>query len=99
MRNRIIPMSNKVLVKMLKKEEVAGALILPDSSKKPQEKGEVIAVGPGKRDNNGAIIPIDVKIGDVILMEKYSAQEITLDDEEFVIVSSDNIIAIVENVT
>lgn len=91
------PLSNRVLVKRLDAEEtMKGGIILPDSAKKKQERAKVIATGPGKQDKNGKIIPMPVKNGDIILMDKYSGQEVTINDEEFVIVRSDDIIAIVQ---
>lgn len=91
------PLGNRVLVRRLDAEEkLKGGIILPDTAKKKQEQAEVIAIGTGKNDKNGNLIPIPVKVGDVILMEKYSGQEITLEDQEYVILRSDDIIAIVE---
>lgn len=91
------PLGNRVLVRRLQEEEkLKGGILLPDSAKKKQEQAEVIAIGTGKKDKNGALIPMPVKIGDTILMEKYSGQEIKLDDEEYVILRADDIIAIVE---
>ncbi|CUI16311.1 Co-chaperonin GroES [Candidatus Protochlamydia naegleriophila] len=91
------PLGNRVLVRRLAAEEkLKGGIILPDTAKKKQEQAEVVAIGTGKKDKNGALIPMPVKIGDVILMEKYSGQEVTLNDEEFVILRADDIIAIVE---
>ena len=60
-----------------------GGIILPDSAKKKQETAKVVAIGPGKRLDDGKILPIPVKVGDVILMDKYSGQEVTIDDEEY----------------
>jgi chaperonin GroES len=77
-------------------EKLKGGIILPDTAKKKQEQAEVVALGSGKKDKNGALIPMPVKVGDIILMEKYSGQEVTLDDEEFVILRADDIIAIIE---
>lgn len=91
------PLGNRVLVRRLEQEEtLKGGIILPDTAKKKQEQAEVVAIGTGKKDKNGQTIPMPVKIGDVILMEKYSGQEINLDDEDYVILRSDDIIAIVE---
>lgn len=91
------PLGNRVLVRRLDAEEtLKGGIILPDSAKKKQEQAQVVAIGTGKKDKNGQIIPIPVKNGDIILIEKYSGQEVTLNDEEFVIVRSDDIIAIIE---
>ena len=91
------PLGNRVLVRRIDQaEKLKGGIILPDSAKKKQEQAEVIAIGPGKKDKQGKLMPMPVKIGDTILIEKYSGQEITLNDEEFVIVKADDIIAIIE---
>lgn len=91
------PLGNRVLVRRLAAEEkLKGGIILPDSAKKKQEQAEVIALGSGKKDKNGQLIPMPVKVGDIILMEKYSGQEVTLNDNEYVILRADDIIAIVE---
>ena len=94
---KLRPLGNRVLVRRLEAEEkLKGGLVLPDTAKKKQESAEVIAIGPGKKDKDGKTIPMPVKPGDVILMDKYSGQEVTIDDEEYVIVRADDIIAIVE---
>ena len=94
---KLRPLGNRVLVRRLEAEEkLKGGLVLPDTAKKKQESAEVIAIGPGKKDKDGKTIPMPVKAGDVILMDKYSGQEVTIDDEEYVIVRADDIIAIVE---
>lgn len=91
------PMGNRVLVRRLEAEEkLKGGILLPDSAKKKQEQAEVVAIGTGKTDKSGKLIPMPVKVGDIILMEKYSGQEVTLEGQEFVIVRADDIIAIVE---
>lgn len=95
--SKLKPLGNRVLVRRLAAEEkLKGGIILPDTAKKKQEQAEVIALGSGKKDKNGKLIPMPVKEGDIILMEKYSGQEVTLNDEEFVILRADDIIAIVE---
>ena len=94
---KLRPLGNRILLRRLEAEEtLKGGIILPDSAKKKQEQAEVIAVGPGKKDNKGNLISIPVKIGDIVLMEKYSGQDITLNDQEYVIVRSDDLIAIVK---
>ena len=94
---RLVPLGNRVLVRRLdEKETVKGSIILPDSAKKKQEMTEVVAVGPGKKTEEGKILPMPVKAGDIVLIDKYAGQEITLDDEEYVVVRSDDIVAIVE---
>lgn len=91
------PLGNRVLVRRLEQEEkLRGGIILPDAAKKKQEQAEVIAIGVGKKDKNGNLIPMPVKVGDIILMEKYSGQEVTLNDAEYVIVRADDLIAIIE---
>jgi chaperonin GroES len=91
------PLGNRVLVKRLEADETAkGGIILPDSAKQKQEQAEVISIGTGKKDKQGNTIAIPVKVGDTILMEKYSGQEVTVSDEEYIIVRADDIIAIIE---
>lgn len=91
------PLGNRVLVQRLEPEEkLKGGIILPDSAKKKQETARVIAVGPGKRSDDGKEQPIPVKVDDVVLMDKYAGQEVTIDDEEYMILKADDLIAIVE---
>ena len=96
-KSKIRPLGNRVLLRKLEAEEtLKGGIILPDSAKKQQESAEVIAVGEGKKDKEGNLIPVPVKVGNIVLMEKYSGQEVTIDDELFVIARADDLIAIVE---
>lgn len=91
------PLGYRVLVRRLDTEEkLKGGILLPDTAKKKQEQAEVIALGTGKKDKSGNLIPIPVKVGDVILMEKYSGQEVTLNDQEYTILKADDIIAVIE---
>lgn len=91
------PLGNRVLAQRQEAEEtVKGGIILPDSAKKKQETARVVAVGPGKKLDDGKLIPSSVKVGDIILMDKYSGQEVTIDEQEYIIVKSDDIIAIIE---
>lgn len=97
-KNTLKPLGNRVLVQRLEAEEtMKGGIILPDSAKKKQESARVVAVGTGKKLDDGKIIPVPVQVGDVILMDKYSGQEVTMDDQEFMILKADDIIAIIEN--
>lgn len=90
------PIGNRVIAARLEAEEtLKGGIIIPDSAKKKQEMAKVIAVGEGKKTDDGKLIPPPVKVGDTILMDKYSGQEVTVDDEEFIIVKTEDIIAIV----
>jgi chaperonin GroES len=96
-KQQLRPLGNRVLVRRLESEEkLKGGILLPETAKKKQEHAEVIAIGTGKKDKQGNTIAIPVKVGEVILMEKYSGQEVTLNDEEFVILKADDIIAIIE---
>ncbi|NGX42537.1 MAG: 10 kDa chaperonin 1 [Chlamydiae bacterium] len=96
-KTKLQPLGNRVLVKRLEAEEtLKGGILLPETAKKKQEQAEIIAIGTGKKDKQGNAIPIAVKVGDIVLMEKYSGQEITIKDEEFIIVKADDLIAIIE---
>lgn len=95
-KTQLRPLGNRVLIKRQEQEEtLKGGILLPDSAKKKQETGKVIAVGPGKLSDDGKMHAIPVKLGDIVLMDKYSGQEVTIDDEDFVIVKADDIIAII----
>ncbi len=91
------PLSNRVLIRRLEAEEsLKGGILLPDSAKKKQEQAEVIALGNGKKDKEGNLIPFSVKVGDIVLIDKYSGQEVTVNDQEYVIVNNDDLIAVIE---
>src|SRR3989338_4796897 len=90
---KIKPLSDRVMVKPLDKEqERKGGIIIPDTAKEKPQEGEVIAVGPGKRDDQGKLIPMDVKAGDKILYGKYSGTEVKLDDTEYLIMHQEDIL-------
>lgn len=92
------PLGSRVVAKRVEKEETTkGGIILPDSAQQKQETATVVAIGPGEKTKDGKDIPMPVSVGDTILMDRYGAQEITIDDEEYIIVKADDIIAIVQN--
>ena len=92
---KLKPLSDRVLVKPIDKEvEKKGGIIIPDTAKEKPQEGEVIAAGPGKRDEQGKIIPMDVKVGDRILYGKYSGTEIKIEDEEHLIMHQEDILGI-----
>ena len=92
---KIKPLSDRVLVKPMEKEEMKkGGIIIPDTAKEKPQEGEVIAAGPGKRDDQGKLIPMEVKAGDRILYGKYSGTEIKIEDEEYLIMHQDDILGI-----
>ncbi|HEV2288271.1 MAG TPA: co-chaperone GroES [Candidatus Acidoferrales bacterium] len=89
----ITPLHDRVIVKRLEeKETVKGGIIIPDSAKEKPQEGEVVAVGSGRREK-GELIPLDVKVGDRILFGKYSGNEIKIDDQEYLILKEDEILA------
>ncbi len=92
----IRPLHDRVVVKRLEaKEEVRGGIIIPDTAREKPQEAEVIAVGPGKLNEDGKRQPMDVKKGDRVLIGKYSGSEIKIDGEEHVIVREDEILAVV----
>ena len=95
-KTKLRPVGNRVLAQRLESEDVLkGGIYLPDSAKKKQEQARVIAVGSGKKDKDGNMESMPVQEGDVILMSKYSGQEITIDNEEYIIVNADDIVAVI----
>ncbi|MCC7173831.1 MAG: co-chaperone GroES [Bryobacterales bacterium] len=94
---KIRPLHDRVVVKRIEEEEtVQGGIIIPDTAKEKPQEGEVIAVGQGKRLEDGKLIPLDVKAGDRILFGKYSGSEIKLEGEEFLIIREDEILGVIE---
>ena len=90
----ITPLHDRVLVRRLEeKEQVKGGIIIPDTAKEKPQEGEVIAVGAGKLNEKGDRIALDVKVGDRILFGKYSGNDIKIDDEEYMILKEDEILA------
>lgn len=91
------PVGNRVIAKRTEQEEkTKGGIILPDTAKQKQETAIVLAIGTGTTTKEGKQIPIPVSVGDTILMDRYSSQEVTIDGEEYIIVKADDIVAIVE---
>jgi len=97
MARKIQPLHDRILVKRLEeKESKKGGIIIPDTAKEKPQEGEVIAAGPGKRDDNGKLIPLDVKAGDKILFGKYSGSEVKLGDEEYLIMREEDVLGILK---
>ena len=91
------PLGDRVLVRRVEEEEkTKGGIIIPDSAKEKPQEGEVIGVGPGARDDNGKIQPLDVKVGDRILFGKWSGTEVKLDGEDLLIMKESDILGVVE---
>ena len=94
------PLHDRVVVKRIDAEEkTAGGIIIPDTAKEKPSQGEVIAVGPGGRDEAGKLVPLDVKTGDRILFGKWSGTEVKIDGEELLIMTESDILGIVEGAT
>ena len=96
LKKKLIPLQDRVIAQKLEQEEKQHGIILPDSAKEKQEMAKVVAVGPGRKTPDGKLIEMPVKVGDVILAEKYTGQEITMDGEEYFVVKAEDVIAIVE---
>ncbi len=93
---KLKPLSDRVLVKPLDKElEKKGGIIIPDTAKEKPQEGEIVAAGPGKRDEQGKLIPMEVKVGDKVLYGKYSGTEIKIEDAEYLIMHQDDILGII----
>lgn len=93
----IKPLGDHVLVEPAEEKEVKkGGIVIPDTAKEKPTEGIVRAVGPGKRDDDGKVIPIEVKEGDRVLMTKYGGTEVKLDGKEYKLLQSDDILALVE---
>ena len=91
------PLHDRVVVKRIEAEEKsAGGIIIPDTAKEKPSEGEVIAVGPGARSEDGQIHPLDVKAGDRVLFGKWSGTEVKLDGEELIIMKESDIMGIIE---
>ena len=94
---RFRPLHDRVVVRRLESEEkTKGGIIIPDTAKEKPQEGEIVAVGPGARDESGKVQPLDVKAGDRILFGKWSGTEVKLDGEELLIMKESDIMGIIE---
>ena len=93
---KIKPLGDRVLIEPVEESEVKkGGIIIPDTAKEKPQEGKVIAVGTGKRDDTGKVIPFNVKKGDRVLMPKYGGTEVKIDEKEYQIVREDDILAVI----
>ena len=91
------PLGNRVVVKPVEEEDItAGGIVLPESAKEKPQKGEILAIGPGDRDDDGKRIELDVAEGDIVLYAKYSGTEIKMDGDKLLILRESDILAIVK---
>ena len=94
---KIRPLHDRIIVKRMEEQEVKkGGIIIPDSAKEKPQEGKVIAVGNGKVADDGKKIPLDVKAGDKILFGKYSGSEVKVEEEEYLILREEDVLAIIE---
>ena len=92
---KIRPLYDRIVVKRIEEQEtVRGGIIIPDSAKEKPQEGEVMAVGNGKRNEDGKLIPLDVKVGDRILFGKYSGSETKIDGAEFLIMREEDVLGV-----
>ncbi len=97
MKMKIRPLADRILVKREEPSEtVRGGIIIPDTAKEKPQEGRVVAVGPGRVDEDGKRVPLDVKKGDHILMGKYAGTEVKIDDVEHLIMREDDVLAVIE---
>ena len=90
------PLHDRVVVKRIDAEEkTAGGIIIPDTAKEKPQEGEVIAVGPGSRDESGKLMPLDVRAGDTVLFGKWSGAEVKIDGEDLLIMKESDIMGVI----
>ena len=95
---KVKPLGDRILVKRLEEEEQKrGGIIIPDTAKEKPQRGEVVAVGNGKLNEDGKREPLEVKKGDKVLIGKYAGTDVTIDDEEFVIMREEDVLALLED--
>jgi len=93
---KVKPLSDRIIIKPAPAEEkTKGGIILPDTAKEKPVIGEVVAVGPGRKSDDGKLVPMEIKVGDKVLYGKYSGTEVTIDGQEYLIMRESDIFAIV----
>jgi chaperonin GroES len=94
---KLRPMQDRIIVKRVEEEtKTAGGIFIPETAKEKPQKGEIMAVGNGKKTEDGKVIPLDVKVGDKVLFGKYSGTEIKIEGEEYLIMREDDILGVME---
>jgi chaperonin GroES len=97
MASKLIPLADKLVLRPIVQEEVlSSGIVIPDTAKEKPNQGEIIAVGPGRRDDDGKIIPMDVAVGDRVLYAKYTGQEIKVENEEYIVLKETDILCKVQ---
>jgi chaperonin GroES len=91
------PLQDRIIVKRVEEEtKTAGGLFIPETAKEKPQRGEIVAVGNGKKTEDGKVLPLDVKVGDIVLFGKYAGTEIKVDGDDFLMMREDDILAVVE---
>ncbi len=91
------PLQDRIIVKRVEEEtKTAGGLFIPETAKEKPQRGEIVATGNGKKTEDGKVLPLDVKVGDIVLFGKYAGTEIKVDGEDFLMMREDDILAVVE---
>ena len=94
---KIRPLHDRVIVKRLEEErKTASGIVIPDAAAEKPDQGQILAVGPGKRDENGKHVALDVKVGDRVLFGKYAGQTVKVDGDELLVMKEDDLFAVVE---
>ena len=94
---KIRPLHDRVIVKRLEEErKTASGIVIPDAAAEKPDQGQILAVGPGKRDENGKHVALDVKVGDRVLFGKYAGQTVKVDGEELLVMREEDLFAVVE---
>jgi len=96
-KTKLIPLGDRIVIKPVVQEEVlASGILIPDTAKEKPQQGEVIAAGPGRVDDNGKRVPMEVKVGDRVLYAKYTGQEIKIEREEYIVLSEKDVLCKVQ---
>lgn len=91
------PLHDRVLLRRIEQDaKTAGGIIIPDTAKEKPQEGEIVAVGSGHREENGNVVPLDVKAGDRVLFSKWSGTEVTIDGEELLVMKESDIVGVIE---
>jgi chaperonin GroES len=96
---KVRPLQDRILVERVEEEVKKGGIIIPDSAKEKPQQGKVIAVGPGRYDDSGKLVPMSLKKGDIILFGKYSGNDIRIGEDELLIMREEDVLAVIDKDT
>lgn len=92
-KTKLVPLGDRLVIKPLEQEEVlSSGLVIPDTAKEKPQQGEILSAGPGRLDDNGKRVAMEVKVGDIVLYAKYSGQEIKIDREEYIVLAEKDVL-------